>query len=74
MKALETWRKGITTVVKNGIIHGQIKRTVDADYYADLLISLVEGAVMQSKVYSDKKHLQNCFKRIDTIIENEILI
>ncbi len=73
-RALEFWREGLTTILANGIKHKQIKTTVRPALYADLFISLIEGAVMQSKISNDKRHIQNCYDRIQLVIENELVI
>lgn len=49
-QALEFWKKSLENQIKRGIKRKEIKTTVNPTEFAVVLMSLVEGAVMQAKV------------------------
>ncbi|MCR9251978.1 MAG: TetR/AcrR family transcriptional regulator [bacterium] len=72
IKALNIWKEGIVYIINKGKEKGQIKEKINADKYADIFISLIEGGLMMTKTYHNKKHLNNCYEHINHIIQNEL--
>ncbi len=72
IKALNIWKEGIVYIINKGKEKGQIKENINADKYADIFISLIEGGLMMTKTYQNKKHLNNCYEHINHIIQNEL--
>lgn len=55
---LDLLRDAIITILENGIKHGQIKPSVDKDHYASLIIAMLEGAIMMSKLRRNNKDIK----------------
>lgn len=72
LKTIDDWKAVIIKIIENGIKWKQFKGGLDAGKYANLFISMIEGSMMLSKVYSDQKYLSDCFIRIDEVIEKEL--
>ena len=74
-KAMDRWRGMITKIVNLGVKKGEIKADVDADAIATIIISVLEGALMMSKLYSDFTHLnrgkQHLFHYLETMLETK---
>jgi TetR/AcrR family transcriptional regulator, transcriptional repressor for nem operon len=72
VKVLDILRDSVTTILKNGILHNQIKQHIDLQFYATIFIATLEGAIMMSKLRGDNqdikraiRHLGNQLKEIE---------
>lgn len=73
VKILDVLRDSLVSILKKGMRFKQIKKTVDTDYYATLIIASLEGAIMMSKLRGDNhdikrviRHLEQQIKEIET--------
>ena len=70
-KAMNELKAMIIKVILLGIKKGEINASVDAENAAIILISLLEGALMMSKLYDDRSHLyiakEHLFHYIETM-------
>jgi TetR/AcrR family transcriptional repressor of nem operon len=57
LAALRGWRSRLSGVVNEGISHGEIKRDVNAETVATIIISCLEGALMMSRLERDNGSL-----------------
>lgn len=73
IKALNNWHLFIQGIVEEGKRKKEIKTLVNADEFTTLFIALTEGAVMLSKAYGDPKKLNTIFKRINELINTELV-
>ncbi len=72
VKVLDILRDSVILILKNGIKYGQIKRDIDLQYFATVVIASLEGAIMMSKLRGDnddikriKLHLERQLKEIE---------
>lgn len=72
IKILNRLHKAVANIVRQGIEQGEFKETADADRFAVLFISMVEGGIMVSKAYGDTKHLNIVLQHLEQIIESEL--
>jgi AcrR family transcriptional regulator len=63
----------ITQILNKGIQHGEFEKNIDSGEYATLIISLIEGGILLSRVYNSKKKFDIALDRIRKIIREEIL-
>ena len=68
-KAMNAWRSTICRIINKGIANGEIHSTVEADNVATIMISTLEGAVMMSKLYGDRIHLERAIGHLIDYIE-----
>ena len=61
-------REAIITLLENGIKYKQIKPSIDREYYATLIIALLEGAIMMSKLRGNDEDI----KRVITHLDSEL--
>lgn len=54
--AMNEWRSYITRTVQKGIERQEIQPDVDGEALATLILSMMEGAIMMSKLYGDSTH------------------
>lgn len=62
---------GLTNIISEGIINGEIKNTTDPLKTAQLLLSLIEGSSLLAFTHNDKTYIDSTMDFIDkTIITN----
>lgn len=54
---MEMMHQNLCLVIKNGIVHGQIRKDSDVNGLASIIISSLEGAVMMIKMMGSNKHM-----------------
>ncbi len=65
---LVLWKKTIVTLFNNGKKNGEFGDDIDADAFADLVISLVEGAVAMTKATGSESFIINAMDHLETVI------
>lgn len=66
-KALERWRNKIVSLINEGIEKNELN-SIDANEFADYMISLIEGTIMLAKVTQNYKALQNNLQKLNSEI------
>lgn len=66
-------RESLITILKNGIRYKQIKKDIDPEFYATIILASLEGAIMMSKLCGNNtdvrtviRHLEGQLKNIET--------
>lgn len=67
-QALKFWKTSLEHHIKRGIDQGEIKADTNATEFAVVLMSLIEGAVMQAKVTNRSKELHIAMKYLEKLI------
>lgn len=67
-QALTFWRKALENQVKRGIERKEIHKDTDPTEVAVILMSLIEGAVMQAKVHGRSTELRITMKHLEKFI------
>ncbi|MBF2014622.1 MAG: TetR/AcrR family transcriptional regulator [Rivularia sp. T60_A2020_040] len=70
--AMNSLRDMIRRVIQKGMARGEIRPEINADEVATVMISLLEGAVMMSKLYDDSIHLERAIKYLNNYIQVEL--
>jgi TetR/AcrR family transcriptional regulator, transcriptional repressor for nem operon len=70
--AMTRWRNRIHRITDAGVKAGQIRRGVDSDTLATIIIATLEGAVMMSKLYRDRIHMNRAADHLTTYINESI--
>lgn len=68
--ALNFWKKAIIKLIETGIEKNEIKSTTNANEFAYILMSLIEGAMMQSKVTGSSEALVITMNYLEKIIND----
>lgn len=71
-KSINTWKKNIESIVRQGIQTKEIKSSVDVAAFATEYMSLVEGGTMLAKATGNSNMLYTCLDRVENIIRNEL--
>lgn len=67
-QALTFWRKALENQVKRGIERKEIRKDTDPTEVAVILMSLIEGAVMQAKVHGRSTELRIAMRYLEKFI------
>ncbi|MGF1672488.1 MAG: TetR family transcriptional regulator C-terminal domain-containing protein [Rivularia sp. (in: cyanobacteria)] len=70
--AMNSLQDMIRRVIQKGMARGEIRPEINADEVATVMISLLEGAVMMSKLYDDSIHLERAIKHLNNYIQLEL--
>jgi TetR/AcrR family transcriptional regulator, transcriptional repressor for nem operon len=68
LKVLEILRGSVTTILKNGIRFNQLKKNIDVEGFAALVIASLEGAIMMSKLRGNNDDI----RRITLFLEHQL--
>lgn len=68
-QAILKWKKTIVNLINGGIAAGEFKADVDADQTALVMIALIEGGVMISKVTNSSDNLQKVLNTVELLID-----
>lgn len=66
---LDILHQSLMLIFKNGIKHKQLKKNMDKDYYATVIIASLEGAIMMSKLRGNKKDIQVVIKHLNHLLK-----
>lgn len=69
INALMLWKKAIVKSINTGIERKEIKETTDANQFAYIFMSLIEGAVMQAKVTGNSEVLKVTMDYLENLIK-----
>lgn len=70
--AMDEWHAFIRRIVRRGQERGEIKASVDPEMFSMILISGLEGAIMQSKLYGHTGPMQQVTAYLKAYLENEM--
>lgn len=70
INALSFWKNAVIKSINTGIERKEIKETTDANQFAYILMSLIEGAVMQAKVTGNSEVLKVTMDYLEKLIKD----
>lgn len=73
-KAMDAWRNLICRIINKGISKGELRSNIEADTFASIMISTLEGAVMMSKLYGNPIHIERAINHLNDYIENNLQV
>lgn len=71
-QAMTSLRRLVRHIVDTGIAKGELQPHVNSDVFATLMISIIEGAIMISKLYDDPVHLERAIAHLTTYIDEHL--
>ena len=69
VKFVTMWQNSITKIIDEGIKKGELRLCDELTAFSSIFISLVEGAIMLSKVMNDRKYIDDASKYLVSMIE-----
>ena len=68
-ETLQHWEVTLSEVIQLGIAQKEFKKEVDAVYYANLFISLIEGSIMLAKTRKKDIYILNALQHMDYLLQ-----
>jgi TetR/AcrR family transcriptional regulator, transcriptional repressor for nem operon len=68
LEILNSLRGSLISIIEKGIYYKQLKRTVDKDMYATVIIAALEGAIMMSKLAGNDDDIKRIIKHLEAQI------
>jgi TetR/AcrR family transcriptional regulator, transcriptional repressor for nem operon len=65
---LNRWKSGIVALIERGIAEGSIEPAVDASTTAEILIALMEGGIVLSKITGEESYFLNTIDTAEKMI------
>lgn len=65
LKILREMRDSVVRVLENGIKHGQLRKNIEIDEFATLIIASLEGAIMMSKLSGNDEDIKRVIVHLD---------
>jgi len=62
-------QESIVNILANGVKYGQLKPGIQKEYYASIIIAMLEGAIMMSKLRGNNHDIRNVIRHMETIIK-----
>jgi AcrR family transcriptional regulator len=69
LRSLDYIRRSFIYLINQGIEAGEFRENVDSEYFATVFWSLIEGGIMQMKIYNKARYLTDCLLQMETIID-----
>ncbi len=66
--SFESWIAAIADIIRSGQEKKEFSRTIDAEEYASLSVTLIEGGILLSKTTGNEKHLHHALDRVLQLI------
>lgn len=65
---LDLLRDSILAILTNGIKHGQLKPGIQKEYHASVIIAMLEGAIMMSKLRGNNADIKLTIRHLEGLI------
>lgn len=69
-KVLDVIQQSVIAILANGIRHKQLRRDIDKDFYATIIIASMEGAIMMSKLRGNNDDIRKVVRHLREQIQN----
>ncbi len=70
--SVKGWTKGICSIIEQGQAAGTFKKNIPAQNYAYEILTILEGAIMLSKIMNNPQTLFTALDRIVKIVKSEL--
>ncbi len=70
LRSLDYIRRSFIYIINEGIKQGEFRKNIDPDYYATVFLGLIEGGIMQMKIYNKSRFLTDCLLQIEQLVED----
>jgi AcrR family transcriptional regulator len=69
VKTLTVLKKSLMTILQNGITHKQLKPDTDVMFFSTLIIAVLEGGIMMSKLEGNNNDIRKMIKHLNDQLE-----
>lgn len=69
IKFVIMWQNSITKIIDDGVKKGELRSCEELTVFSSIFISLIEGAIMLSKVMNDRKYVDDASRYLVSLAE-----
>lgn len=73
-QAMTELMTSLSEIIKDGIRHKQFRGEIDVEAASSVVIALIEGGVMLSKLYNDNKFIRYCTDQVKAYVHTELSV
>ena len=73
LSSLDYIHRSFVYIINQGIEDQEFRKDIDPEHYATVFLGLIEGGIMQMKIYKKSKFLIECLTRMEYLID-ELLV
>ena len=73
LHSLDYIRRSFGFIINEGINQGEFRQDIDSEYFATVFLGLIEGGIMQMKVYNKSKYLMDCLDQMEYLVDNQLV-
>lgn len=70
LRSLDYIRRSFIYIINEGIEQGEFNENVNPGHYATVFLGLIEGGIMQMKIYNKSRFLTDCLLHIEQLVED----
>ena len=70
MRSFDYIHRCFVYIINQGKTNGEFQQHIDTERYATVFLAMIEGGIMQTKLYSKSKYLLDCLQQIDLMVED----
>ncbi|MGM1049231.1 MAG: TetR family transcriptional regulator C-terminal domain-containing protein [Bacillota bacterium] len=65
---------GLGEIIREGMKQQQFRSDIDVEEACSVVIALIEGGVMLSKLYNDNKYIRHCTNQVKVYIHGDMAV
>lgn len=70
LRSLDYIRRSFIYIINQGIEQEEFRKNIDSEHYATVFLGLIEGGIMQMKIYNKAKFLTDCLLQMEHLIDD----
>ncbi len=68
LASIDYIRRSFIYIINEGIQKGAFHKNIDPEFYATVFLGLIEGGIMQMKIYNKAKFLTDCLLQMERLV------
>ncbi|MFD2612071.1 TetR/AcrR family transcriptional regulator [Paenibacillus gansuensis] len=72
--AMDELLAGLCGMIEDGMKRKQFRRDLDVEAASSVIVALIEGGVMLSKLYNDNKYIRHCTNQVKNYIYGDLAV
>ena len=69
LRSLDYIRRSFIFIINEGIEQSEFRKDIDPEHFATVFLGLIEGGIMQMKVYNKSKFLTDCLLQMEHLVD-----
>lgn len=70
LRSLDYIRRSFIYIINEGVAQGEFRKNIDSEHYASIFLALIEGGIMQMKIYHKARFLIDCLSQMENMVDD----